>query len=163
MLHFLLYQVYSQTCTANSNQVQTHVCMVSGRLYCRSIGLITAPLKLEWQSCYSTINRTDTTQKIKIDKFCLLLTAILLWLWLYSTSQLGLVWSRRLALFYGTMEGCIIAYLFSFKGRSWYVRKCYLSLQGKVEAELHLVTAEEAEKSPVGLGRNEPDPLEKPK
>lgn len=37
------------------------------------------------------------------------------------------------------------------------------SLQGKVEAELHLVTAEEAEKSPVGLGRNEPDPLEKPK
>uniref|UniRef100_A0A7N6BSD7 C2 domain-containing protein n=1 Tax=Anabas testudineus TaxID=64144 RepID=A0A7N6BSD7_ANATE len=33
---------------------------------------------------------------------------------------------------------------------------------GKVEAELHLVTAEEAEKSPVGLGRNEPDPLEKP-
>uniref|UniRef100_A0A8D0CU67 Otoferlin n=1 Tax=Sander lucioperca TaxID=283035 RepID=A0A8D0CU67_SANLU len=33
---------------------------------------------------------------------------------------------------------------------------------GKVEAELHLVTAEEAEKCPVGLGRNEPDPLEKP-
>ncbi|XP_058469631.1 otoferlin isoform X18 [Solea solea] len=37
-----------------------------------------------------------------------------------------------------------------------------LELTGKVEAELHLVTAEEAEKSPVGLGRNEPDPLEKP-
>jgi len=36
-------------------------------------------------------------------------------------------------------------------------------LQGKVEAELHLLTAEEAEKSPVGLGRNEPEPLEKPK
>uniref|UniRef100_A0A8C9VL99 Otoferlin n=1 Tax=Scleropages formosus TaxID=113540 RepID=A0A8C9VL99_SCLFO len=33
---------------------------------------------------------------------------------------------------------------------------------GKVEAELHLMTAEEAEKNPVGLGRNEPDPLEKP-
>ncbi|XP_018430141.1 PREDICTED: otoferlin-like, partial [Nanorana parkeri] len=33
---------------------------------------------------------------------------------------------------------------------------------GKVEAELHLLTAEEAEKSPAGLGRNEPDPLEKP-
>uniref|UniRef100_A0A3P8YGM8 C2 domain-containing protein n=1 Tax=Esox lucius TaxID=8010 RepID=A0A3P8YGM8_ESOLU len=33
---------------------------------------------------------------------------------------------------------------------------------GKVEAELHLMSAEEAEKSPVGLGRNEPDPLEKP-
>lgn len=41
--------------------------------------------------------------------------------------------------------------------------KCVLTPQGKVEAELHLVTAEEAEKSPVGLGRNEPDPLEKPK
>uniref|UniRef100_A0A8D3B343 Otoferlin a n=1 Tax=Scophthalmus maximus TaxID=52904 RepID=A0A8D3B343_SCOMX len=38
-----------------------------------------------------------------------------------------------------------------------------MELTGKVEAELHLVTAEEAEKSPVGLGRNEPDPLEKPK
>uniref|UniRef100_A0A8C8B5A7 Otoferlin n=1 Tax=Otus sunia TaxID=257818 RepID=A0A8C8B5A7_9STRI len=35
-------------------------------------------------------------------------------------------------------------------------------LQGKVEAELHLLTAEEAEKSPAGLARNEPDPLEKP-
>uniref|UniRef100_A0AAY4BDG2 Otoferlin n=1 Tax=Denticeps clupeoides TaxID=299321 RepID=A0AAY4BDG2_9TELE len=35
-------------------------------------------------------------------------------------------------------------------------------LQGKVEAELHLITAEEAEKNPVGLGRSEPDPLEKP-
>ncbi|XP_073709077.1 otoferlin isoform X1 [Garra rufa] len=35
-------------------------------------------------------------------------------------------------------------------------------LTGKVEAELHLLTAEEAEKSPVGLGRNEPEPLEKP-
>lgn len=35
--------------------------------------------------------------------------------------------------------------------------------QGKVEAELHLLTAEEAEKSPAGLARNEPDPLEKPK
>ncbi|NXM62426.1 OTOF protein, partial [Illadopsis cleaveri] len=31
------------------------------------------------------------------------------------------------------------------------------SLQGKVEAELHLLTAEEAEKSPAGLARNEPD------
>ncbi|XP_062325479.1 otoferlin-like, partial [Osmerus eperlanus] len=35
-------------------------------------------------------------------------------------------------------------------------------LTGKVEAELHLLTAEEAEKSPVGEGRNEPEPLEKP-
>uniref|UniRef100_A0A4W5JSS2 Otoferlin n=1 Tax=Hucho hucho TaxID=62062 RepID=A0A4W5JSS2_9TELE len=38
-----------------------------------------------------------------------------------------------------------------------------MELTGKVEAELHLMSAEEAEKSPVGLGRNEPDPLEKPK
>ena len=35
--------------------------------------------------------------------------------------------------------------------------------QGKVEAELHLMSAEEAEKHPAGAGRNEPDPLEKPK
>ncbi|XP_069829285.1 otoferlin isoform X8 [Dendropsophus ebraccatus] len=37
-----------------------------------------------------------------------------------------------------------------------------MELTGKVEAELHLLSAEEAEKSPAGLGRNEPDPLEKP-
>ncbi|CAK6966000.1 otoferlin-like [Scomber scombrus] len=35
-------------------------------------------------------------------------------------------------------------------------------LTGKVEAELHLLTGEEAEKGPVGEGRNEPEPLEKP-
>ncbi|XP_056017603.1 otoferlin-like isoform X2 [Ostrea edulis] len=35
-------------------------------------------------------------------------------------------------------------------------------LTGKVEAELHLMASEEAEKHPAGLGRNEPDPLEKP-
>ncbi|NWV60533.1 OTOF protein, partial [Malurus elegans] len=32
-----------------------------------------------------------------------------------------------------------------------------LEVTGKVEAELHLLTAEEAEKSPAGLARNEPD------
>lgn len=32
-----------------------------------------------------------------------------------------------------------------------------------MEAELHLLTGEEAERSPVGEGRNEPEPLEKPK
>lgn len=32
-----------------------------------------------------------------------------------------------------------------------------------MEAELHLLTAEEAERNPVGEGRNEPEPLEKPK
>ncbi|XP_052775587.1 otoferlin-like isoform X2 [Mya arenaria] len=37
-----------------------------------------------------------------------------------------------------------------------------LELTGKVEAELHLYSAEEAEKHPAGQGRNEPDPLEKP-
>ncbi|NWH61504.1 FR1L4 protein, partial [Geococcyx californianus] len=31
------------------------------------------------------------------------------------------------------------------------------SNSGKVEAELHLLTVEEAEKSPVGLGRKEPE------
>ncbi|NXO82066.1 FR1L6 protein, partial [Sitta europaea] len=31
------------------------------------------------------------------------------------------------------------------------------SLQGKVEAEFHLVTAEEAEKNPVGKARKEPE------
>lgn len=36
-------------------------------------------------------------------------------------------------------------------------------VQGKVEAEIHLLTKEEAEKNPAGFGRNEPDPLEKPK
>ncbi|XP_014816680.1 PREDICTED: fer-1-like protein 4 isoform X1 [Calidris pugnax] len=35
-------------------------------------------------------------------------------------------------------------------------------LTGKVEAELQLLTVEEAEKNPVGLGRKEPEPLEKP-
>ncbi|XP_075373403.1 fer-1-like protein 4 [Mycteria americana] len=35
-------------------------------------------------------------------------------------------------------------------------------LTGKVEAEFQLLTVEEAAKSPVGLGRKEPEPLEKP-
>ena len=35
-------------------------------------------------------------------------------------------------------------------------------LQGKVEAELILLTAEEAEKNPAGLGREDPNGLEKP-
>lgn len=38
-----------------------------------------------------------------------------------------------------------------------------IELTGKVEAEIHLLTKEEAEKVPAGMGRNEPDPLEKPK
>ncbi|XP_054274223.1 otoferlin-like [Macrosteles quadrilineatus] len=37
-----------------------------------------------------------------------------------------------------------------------------MELTGKVEAEIHLLTQEEAEKNPAGQGRNEPDPLDKP-
>ncbi|KAL0902706.1 hypothetical protein ABMA27_000522 [Loxostege sticticalis] len=37
-----------------------------------------------------------------------------------------------------------------------------MELTGKVEAEIHLLTREEADKVPAGLGRNEPDPLDKP-
>nr|XP_012219691.1 PREDICTED: otoferlin-like isoform X3 [Linepithema humile] len=37
-----------------------------------------------------------------------------------------------------------------------------MELTGKVEAEIHLLTKEEAEKNPAGFGRNEPDPLDKP-
>ncbi|XP_008199102.2 otoferlin isoform X1 [Tribolium castaneum] len=37
-----------------------------------------------------------------------------------------------------------------------------MELTGKVEAEIHLLSREEADKNPVGLGRGEPDPLEKP-
>ena len=39
----------------------------------------------------------------------------------------------------------------------------FVFVQGKVEAEFHLVTAEEAEKNPVGKARKEPEPLAKPK
>lgn len=38
-----------------------------------------------------------------------------------------------------------------------------LELTGKVEAEIHLLTKEEAEQNPAGYGRSEPDALEKPK
>ncbi|KAG1674527.1 Otoferlin [Nymphon striatum] len=37
-----------------------------------------------------------------------------------------------------------------------------MELTGKVEAEIHLLTKDEAEKNPAGLGRSEPDPLDKP-
>ncbi|XP_047040376.1 otoferlin-like [Helicoverpa zea] len=37
-----------------------------------------------------------------------------------------------------------------------------MELTGKVEAEIHLLTREEADKVPAGLGRSEPDPLDKP-
>lgn len=38
-----------------------------------------------------------------------------------------------------------------------------MCVQGKVEAELQLVTLEQAEANPVGRARKEPEPLEKPK
>ena len=37
-----------------------------------------------------------------------------------------------------------------------------LSIQGKVEAELILMTAEEADKNPAGAGREDPNGLDKP-
>ncbi|XP_071410343.1 fer-1-like protein 6 [Pithys albifrons albifrons] len=46
--------------------------------------------------------------------------------------------------------------------RGWWPFMKAGELTGKVEAEFHLVTAEEAEKNPVGKARKEPEPLEKP-
>ncbi|XP_073446400.1 fer-1-like protein 6 [Dendrobates tinctorius] len=46
--------------------------------------------------------------------------------------------------------------------RAWWPFVKSGELTGKVEAEFHLVTAEEAEKNPVGRARKEPEPLEKP-
>ncbi|XP_067323114.1 fer-1-like protein 6 [Anolis sagrei] len=46
--------------------------------------------------------------------------------------------------------------------RGWWPFVKAGELTGKVEAEFHLVTAEEAEKNPVGKARKEPEPLEKP-
>ncbi|OCT77151.1 hypothetical protein XELAEV_18032347mg [Xenopus laevis] len=46
--------------------------------------------------------------------------------------------------------------------RGWWPFVKSGELTGKVEAEFHLVMAEEAEKNPVGRARKEPEPLEKP-
>ncbi|KAI5932249.1 Fer-1-like protein 6 [Manis javanica] len=46
--------------------------------------------------------------------------------------------------------------------RGWWPFTKSKELTGKVEAEFHLVTAEEAEKNPVGKARKEPEPLVKP-
>ncbi|MBN3319754.1 FR1L6 protein, partial [Atractosteus spatula] len=48
------------------------------------------------------------------------------------------------------------------RSRGWWPFVKSSELTGKVEAEFHLVTAEEAEKYPVGRARKEPEPLEKP-
>lgn len=45
----------------------------------------------------------------------------------------------------------------------WRQTETCVFVQGKVEAEFHLVTAEEAERNPVGKARKEPEPLAKPK
>ncbi|XP_006028532.1 fer-1-like protein 6 [Alligator sinensis] len=46
--------------------------------------------------------------------------------------------------------------------RGWWPFSKAGELTGKVEAEFHLVTEEEAKKNPVGKARKEPEPLEKP-
>uniref|UniRef100_G3VT64 Fer-1 like family member 6 n=1 Tax=Sarcophilus harrisii TaxID=9305 RepID=G3VT64_SARHA len=46
--------------------------------------------------------------------------------------------------------------------RGWWPFAKAGELTGKVEAEFHLVTADEAEKNPVGKARKEPEPLDKP-
>ncbi|KAM4731898.1 fer-1-like protein 6 [Anableps anableps] len=48
------------------------------------------------------------------------------------------------------------------RARGWWPFSKSEELTGKVEAEFHLVTAEEAEKNPVGKARKEPEPLPKP-
>ncbi|XP_070694676.1 fer-1-like protein 6 [Pempheris klunzingeri] len=48
------------------------------------------------------------------------------------------------------------------RARGWWPFSKCGELTGKVEAEFHLVTAEEAEKNPVGRARKEPEPLPKP-
>nr|XP_061799780.1 fer-1-like protein 6 [Nerophis lumbriciformis] len=48
------------------------------------------------------------------------------------------------------------------RSRGWWPFSKSGELTGKVEAEFHLVTAEEAEKNSVGRARKEPEPLPKP-
>ncbi|XP_008284196.1 fer-1-like protein 6 [Stegastes partitus] len=48
------------------------------------------------------------------------------------------------------------------RARGWWPFSKSGELTGKVEAEFHLVVAEEAEKNPVGRARKEPEPLPKP-
>ncbi|XP_067109609.1 fer-1-like protein 6 [Osmerus mordax] len=48
------------------------------------------------------------------------------------------------------------------RSRGWWPFVKSEELTGKVEAEFHLLTAEERDKNPVGRARKEPEPLEKP-
>ncbi|XP_066543887.1 fer-1-like protein 6 [Amia ocellicauda] len=59
-------------------------------------------------------------------------------------------------------EGEKISIFQQKRSRGWWPFSKSGELTGKVEAEFHLVTAEEAEKYPVGRARKEPEPLEKP-
>ena len=65
-----------------------------------------------------------------------------------------LLWNLRLSEIYPLQEN---------SGQYCHQRIFLFTMQGKVEAELDLVTKEEAEESPVGKKREEPMPLEKPK
>ncbi|CAL8342348.1 unnamed protein product [Arctogadus glacialis] len=48
------------------------------------------------------------------------------------------------------------------RSRGWWPLEKAGELTGKVEAEFHLVTSEEAENHPIGRARKEPEPLDKP-
>ncbi|KAJ8004431.1 hypothetical protein DPEC_G00135640 [Dallia pectoralis] len=60
----------------------------------------------------------------------------------------------------GSLE--VISIFQQKRSRGWWPFSKADELTGKVEAEFHLVTAEEAEKNPVGRARKEPEPLAKP-
>lgn len=65
-----------------------------------------------------------------------------------------------------SQEHCIfeIDKISIFPGSGFRIIAVYMDLfQGKIELELHLLKKEEAEESPVGLGRKGPDPLPEPK
>ena len=65
--------------------------------------------------------------------------------------------------FYAKNEGDEL--MLQVEYRNIYLSKLFpylLSIQGKVEAELILMTAEEADKNPAGAGREDPNGLDKP-
>ena len=51
---------------------------------------------------------------------------------------------------------------FTIQNKVHYICRLFI-LQGKVEAEIELLTKEDAEANPAGKKREEPQPLEKPK
>ncbi|XP_075406693.1 fer-1-like protein 6 [Tenrec ecaudatus] len=68
----------------------------------------------------------------------------------------------ELSKFENTSEENKISIFQQKRVRGWWPFAKSKELTGKVEAEFHLVTAEEAEKNPVGKARKEPEPLAKP-